>query len=290
MNTKTRRVDGWVWLTLPIALLAAVAAASGLFVRGLYRDTPASVAQVLGQDAITLGVALPTLVISAWLTRYGSQRARLVWLGGLIYMVYTYVGYAFDVRFNPLFLVYVAVLGCSTYALIGGLVTTDWAGIRAHFTGRTPVKSVSIYLAVLTVLFYGLWLSDALPASLAGKPSQALIDAGTPTNFIHVLDMAWMLPALAITAVALWRKQPIGYALAGALLTFFVLLALAVLAMIVVMVRAGQPVVLPQVVIFVGLFAASLGMLIGYVKNLVPVASAPEPRAQRPRTVAGDLR
>jgi hypothetical protein len=284
MNKHTRRANGWLWLTAPIALLLAIATGSGLFVRGLYRDTPYSVAQVLGQDAITLAVALPTLVIGALLTWHGSQRARLVWLGGLVYTVYTYVGYAFDVRFNQLFLVYVALLGCSTYALIGGLVTTDWTGIQASFTGRTPVKTVSIYLAVLATLFYGLWLSDALPASLAGKPSQGLIDAGTPTNFIHVLDMAWMLPALAITAVSLWRKQPIGYTLAGALLTFFVLLALAVLAMVVFMVRAGQPVVIPQVVIFVVLFAASIGMMIGYLKHLMPSPALTSSVSQRTRT------
>lgn len=290
MNKQPRSTNGWIWLTVPIALLLAIAAGSGLFVRGLYRDTPYSVAQVVGQDAITLGVVLPMLVMSALLTWQGSQRARLVWLGGLMYMVYTYVGYAFDVRFNPLFLVYVALLGCSTYALIGGLVTTDWAGIQASFNGRTPVKTVSIYLAVIAVLFYGLWLSDALPASLAGKPSQALIDAGTPTNFIHVLDMAWMLPALAITAVSLWRKQPIGYTLAGALLTFFVLLALAVLAMIVFMVRAGQPVVIPQIVIFVALFAASIGLLIGYLKHLRSSSIPMEPISQRPGNALGDLR
>ena len=184
-------------------------------------------------------------------------------------MVYTYVGYAFAVRFNPLFLVYVALLGCSTYALIGGLVTTDWAGIKAGFAERTPVKVVSIYLAVIAGLFYMLWLSETVPASLKGNPPQSLIDAGTPTNFIQVLDMAWMLPALAITAVSLWRKQPIGYTLAGALLTYFVLLTLAVLSMVVFMVRAGQPVVIPQVVIFGVLFVVSIGMTIGYLKNLM---------------------
>ena len=180
MSKHTRNTNGWVWLTVPIALLLAIAAGSGLFVRGLYRDTPYSVAQVLGQDAITLGIALPTLVMSALLTWQGSQRARLVWLGALAYTVYTYVGYAFDVRFNSLFLVYVALLGCSTYALIGGLVTTDRADIQASFNERTPVKTVSLYLAVIATLFYGLWLSDALPASLAGTPAQSLIDAGTP--------------------------------------------------------------------------------------------------------------
>jgi len=268
MNTNDRNANAWLWLTIPIAILLAIATGSGVFISGLYRDTPNLVAQAIGQDVITLVVTLPTLVIGAFLTSRGSQRARLVWLGGLVYTVYTYVGYAFDVRFNPLFLVYVALLGCSTYALIGGLVTTDWAGINAGFMERTPVKAVSIYLAVIAGLFYLLWLSETVPASLTGNLPQSLIDAGTPTNFVQVLDMAWMLPALAITAVSLWRKQPIGHTLAGALLTFFVLLSLAILSMVVFMVRAGQPVVIPQVVIYGVLFAVSIGMAIGYLKNL----------------------
>lgn len=268
MNKSTRRANWWLWLTIPIAILLAVAAGGGLFIKGLYRDTPNLVTQAIGQDAITLVVALPTLVISAFLTSRGSQRARLVWLGGLIYMVYTYVGYAFAVRFNSLFLVYVALLGCSTYALIGGLVATDWAGIKAGFTERTPVKAVSIYLAVTAALFYFLWLSEAVPASLTGNRPQSLIDAGTPTNFVQVLDMAWFLPATAITAVSLWRKQPIGYTLAGAILTFVVLLTLAILSMVVFMGRAGQPVVIPQVVIYGVLLIVSIGILFLYLNNL----------------------
>lgn len=263
-----RNTDIWLWLTAPIAILLAVASGSGVFFSGLYRDTPNLVAQAIGQDVITLVVALPTLLIGAFLTSRGSQRARLVWLGGLVYTVYTYVGYAFAVRFNSLFLVYVALLGCSTYALIGGLITTDWAGIKAGFTERTPAKAVSIYLGVIAGLFYLLWLSEAVPASLTGNPPQSLIDAGTPTNFVQVLDMAWLLPAIAITAVSLWRKRPLGYTLTGALLTHFVLLTLAILSMVAFMVRTGQPVVIPQVVIYGVLSAVSIGMVIAYLKNL----------------------
>jgi hypothetical protein len=248
--------------------LLAIAAGGGVFISGLYRDTPNLVAQAIGQDAITLVVALPALVIGAFLASRGSHGARLVWLGGLVYTVYTYVGYAFDVRFNPLFLVYVALLGCSTYALIGGLVTTDWAGIKAGFTERTPVKAVSIYLGVIAVLFYFLWLSEAVPASIAGKTPQSVIDAGTPTNAVYVLDMAWILPAFGITAISLWRRRALGYTLAGVLLSYLVLLILAILSMVMYMMRAGQPVVVPQVVIFAVLFAVSIGMVIWYLKNL----------------------
>jgi hypothetical protein len=269
MDRQPARPTTWpLTLTIPIVVLMALAAGGGLFVGGLYRDTPSLVAQAVGQDAVTLAVALPTLAIAGFLASRGSRRARLVWLGGLVYTVYTYTGYAFAVRFNPLFLVYVALLGCSTYALIGGLVTTDMAGIKAAFTARTPVKVLSIFLGVIAALFYLLWLSDAIPATLSGNPSQALIDAGTPTNFIHVLDMAWLLPGAIIAAVSLWRGKPIGYTLAGAILAFFVLLALAILAMAAMEAQTGLQNVIPQAAIFGLIFVLSAALLAGFLRNL----------------------
>ena len=266
--TANQSSNGWLSLTLSIITLLAIAAGCGVFIDGLYRDAPNLVAQALGQDVITLVVALPTMAISAFLASRGSHRARLVWLGGLFYVVYTYASYAFDIRFNPLFLVYIALLGCSTYVLIGGLVTADWAGTKAGFTERTPVKAVSIYLAVIAVLFYFMWLSEVVPALIAGKIPQSIQDSGTPSNAAYVLDMAWILPAFGITTVNLWRKKDLGYTLAGALLSFLALMILAILGMVMVMVREGQPVAVPQVVIFGGLFAITLGMLTWYLRGL----------------------
>lgn len=274
MTTNAKNANAWVWLTIPIAILLAIAAGSGLFLNGLYRDNPYYVAQAVGQDLTSLVVVLPTLLVSAFLVNHSSSRAQLVWLGALVYLVYTYVVAAFDNSFNSLFLIYVALLGCSLYALIGSLVTIDMARIKAGFTDKTPIKAVSIYLLVLAILFYFLWLSELVPALLAGKIPQSILDNGTPTNAIHVLDMAWILPGFVITAVRLWRKQALAYTLAGALLSYIVLLVLAILSMVVSMVRNGQPVVVPQVAIFGVLFAISLGMLIWYTSGLKELPSA----------------
>ncbi len=268
MNESVRHANVWLWFTFPIAILLTIAAGSGVFISGLYRDTPYFVAQAVAQDLISLAVVLPTLIITAFLASRGSPRARLVWLGGLVYLVYTYVVAAFDVSFNPLFLVYVALLGCSLYALIGGLVTADMAGIKACFTEKTPVKIVGIYLVVLAVLFYFMWLSEIVPALMTGEIPQSIRDNGTPTNAVHVLDMAWVLPSFGITAVSLWRRQALGYTLAGVILSYGVLLVLAILSMVVFMIREGHPVVVPQVVIFGALFVISLGMLIWYMKDI----------------------
>jgi hypothetical protein len=260
-------INGWLWLTFPIAILLAIAAGGGVFSSGLYRDTPYFVAQAVGQDIISLFVVLPTLIISAFFASRGAPTGRLIWLGVLVYLVYTYAVAAFDVRFNPFFLVYVALLGCSLYTLIGGLVTTDVVSIKAAFTDKTPLKAVSIYLAVLAVLFYFMWLSEIIPSLAAGNIPQSVQQNGTPTNAVQVLDMAWILPAFLITACILWRKQALGYTLAGGLLTYCVLLILAVLGMVAFMVQKGQPVVIPQVVIFGVILALNFGMLVWYMSH-----------------------
>ena len=269
MNENAARTTVWLWLTVPIAILLAIAAGSELLVDGLFRgDTPYLVAQAIGQDFITLVVALPALVISAILASRGSERARLVWLGVLVYSVYTYVISAFVVQFNPLFLVYVALLGCALYALIGGLATTDFEAVKAHFTQRTPVRAASIFLAVMAILFYFVWLSELVPALVGGDVPQSVRDNGTPSNPVHVLDMAWILPAVALTAVWLWRKRALGYTLAGTLLAFLALLALAIVSMMVSMRLYDQPVAVGPAAIFSIVSAISLGMLIWYLKGL----------------------
>ena len=269
VNMQATRTPVWLWLTVPIAILVTIAAVSELLVDGLFRGhTPYLVAQAIGQDVITLVVALPALVVGATLASRGSERARLVWLGVLVYLVYTYVIYAFQVRFNSLFLVYVALLGCSLYALIGGLATADFAKIRARFTDKTPVKAVSIFLAVVALLFYFTWLSEVIPALIVGDVPQSVIDNGAPTNGVHVLDMAWMLPAMALAALWLWRRHPLGYALAGILLTFTSVLLLAIITMVVAMKLYGQPVTVAPAAVFGIVAMVNMGMLTWYFKGL----------------------
>lgn len=270
-----------LWLTAPIAMLLAIAAGSGLLVEGLYRDVPDLVAQAKGQDLLSLAAVLPVLLVTAWMAGRGSLRARLIWLGGLAYLVYTYASFAFAIQYNPLFLVYIALLGCSLYALIGGLATLDLAGVKARFAERTPVRAVSIYLAVLAALFYLMWLSELIPALLAGEIPQSIVEDGTPTNAIHVLDMAWILPAFAIAAVSLWRRQSLGYTLAGISLPFFVLLVAAVLSMAILQAQEGNPDAPGSIVIFGTLLAAGIGMVVWYLRGLRVPAGMIDPKGER---------
>ena len=55
INDDKGRMKVWLWLTIPIILLLIVAAGSGLFISGLYRDSPFFAAQARGQDLISSG-------------------------------------------------------------------------------------------------------------------------------------------------------------------------------------------------------------------------------------------
>jgi len=101
-----RTTPWWLWLSVPIATLAVVASLSGIFVDSVYaRETENFAAQGVGQEIANL-IAYPVLLLLAW-GRAEDRCAHLGWAGVLVYSVYSYAIYAFDVRFNGLFLVYV---------------------------------------------------------------------------------------------------------------------------------------------------------------------------------------
>jgi hypothetical protein len=68
----------------------------------------------------------------------------------------------------------------------------------------------------------------------------------------------------------LWRKQALGYTLAGALLTHLLLLVLAILSMALFQVRQGQSEGVAGLVLFGALSAATLSMLVWYLRGLEP--------------------
>src|SRR5687767_13917567 len=106
----------FLWLSLLLAVLVAAASGAGILLEGTYAKESASwAAQGVGQDIVTLTLAVPLLIVSAIEASRGSKRALLVWTGVLVYLVYSYTLYAFFIHFNALFVVYTAALGLSFY-------------------------------------------------------------------------------------------------------------------------------------------------------------------------------
>jgi hypothetical protein len=200
-------------------VVALVASAIGVFFPDIFSDPAMTAGNARGTALVILAVALPALLASMILAARGSLRAQIVWLGALAYILYNSVFFAFDVVFNPLFLVYVATFSLSLWSLVALLVRVDAAGLRARVAPSTPVRAIAAYLFIVAVLFAAVWLKDILPGILGNTTPASLEGTKMPTNPVQVLDLSVTLPLCVLGGIWLWRRRPWGYVLAGLLLT-----------------------------------------------------------------------
>ncbi len=241
LKTAARPAAFWLWLSIAAAVLAIAGSVIALVDSRIYASlTPAFLPQAIAQDITNLAVASPALLILAGLALRGSLRAFLLWLGVVTFTVYNYVIYTFSVPFGPLFLLWVAVLGLCLYALIGGTASADTLFIQASYQNRRAVTIAAWVLMIAAALFCLLWLSEDVPALLAGKTPQSLIDIAIPTNPVHILDLGFFLPAAILTGVWLLKKKPLAFTVAPALIVFMLLTGIPILVTPAVQAVRGQ--------------------------------------------------
>src|SRR4051794_6835337 len=214
-----RRTETGLRLTAPLVALALTASVAGLVWQdAVYgRESAEWAAQCAGQDIANLGI-YPALAGAAVLTRRGSLAARLVWTGLLAGSAYTYAIYVFAIHWSRLWLLDVAVLGLSVYALVAAVSTLDPDAVKERFA-TAPVRFTAGVLLAVAGLFSALWLSIELPALIDGTPPAELADTGLPVNPVHALDLALLLPAALLAGGLLLRRRALGYALAPIVLT-----------------------------------------------------------------------
>jgi hypothetical protein len=270
MKTVKGNPRGALWLTAPIVLFLFIAAGCGiLFGVRLYTGVqPNILAQALGQDLFSLFVSLPGLVISAIFTGRGSLRARVVWLGILGYLIYVYAFLAFNVYFNILFPVYTALLGCSLYAFLGGILGMNIGKMWPVENKDYPVKVVSIFLVMVMVLFYFYWISEIVPALWLGDVPRSVRELGVPAYAIHILDMAILLPAFGLSAWGLWRRKTWGELPAGVSLILILILSGWILTLSAAEWLAGFPVPAGRFILYAVLLSIGAILSIGYMKRI----------------------
>lgn len=222
---KTNEVAAW---TITLSVLVAIASLLGLFAPSIYGQETANWAlQAKGQDIGNL-LAAAVLIVSGYRYCKRSYISALVWLGSLLYLVYAYTIYAMAIHLNGLFLVYVAILGLSAYALLFNM-----NALRSGF-GHSPDISARKFagytLAILGILFGLMWLGQLVPALIAGKVPQSILDAGLMTNPVHVIDLSVVLPGFILTGYLTVKNKPNGLFFVGPWLIFSVLMAVSIVA------------------------------------------------------------
>jgi len=254
--------------TVLIILLTVAGTLSGLLVEGFYRDPDALVYQAYGQDTVTLAVVVPLLAVGLRFARRESLRGYFLWLGALGYLLYTYAVYAVITEFNPFFLGYVALFGLSLYTFVGGLLQIDPTAVKARLDADLPVRPVRWFLLGMGVLVALLWLSEAVPATVADEKPASIADTGLPANVVHVLDLAVLVPAMFVTARWLRADRAWAYVIPGVLFVKLTSIGLAIIGMIAWMSTEGQAVDPALVVVFAVLTVANGAFGVTYLLSI----------------------
>jgi len=231
----------WLLLSMLTAALAMAGSAITLLSQQLYDElTPAFLPQALAQDLVNLLVVSPAMIILAVLALRGSSRAYLLWLGTLLFTTYNYVIYSVGIPFGPLFLLWVGVLGMSIFALLGGIACIDRDELLVTYRSARAAKVSGWALIVVALMFGALWLSEDVPALLNGTTPQSLVDQGMITNPVHVLDLAFFLPAV-LGIGALWLRRNVRAAtVAPSFIVFLILTGVPILVTPIVQAVRGE--------------------------------------------------
>lgn len=238
-----RRATKWWATSSAAAVIALVGSAIGLAdVDGIYgRETTAFIDQAIAQDLVNLIIAAPATLLLAWLAWRGSMRAGLLWTGVLSFTAYNYAIYTMSIHVGPLFLAWVAVLGLTFWSLVGGLRALRPTAVAAELVAA-PRRVAGWYLIVVAAVFTLLWLKDVVPAMVEGRIPQGALDLALPSNPVHVLDLAFFLPAVIAIGRLVLLRRPTGLMLAPAAVVFLVMTGLPILVTpFVTGARGGEP-------------------------------------------------
>ena len=227
-------------ISLLLAVLISIVSFVGLFTPDFYsRETPNWQAQSVGQDIVDLLFISPALIISSIMAFRNNKIFKRIWGGVLLYLVYTFVLYCFDVHFNALFILYCFCLGLSFYLFVNFLYQENALENKEITEIRTIDWVAGIYFITLSALFYFLWLAEIIPSIVRKTTPKSVEDAGLFTNGVHVIDLSVILPGIFIAGVSLLQKKRIGFILAPVFLTFFILMDITIGTLTIIMKMRG---------------------------------------------------
>ena len=290
MKRKTQ--IGIVALCLVIALLAAGAAAAGLFLRGDGAFEPVTsvrgeqykmattgvyaynaervVAEGIGWDIFTLLFAIPALLAALPSLARGSLRGKLFALGILAYLFYQYLMYAVAWAFGPLFLLFVAIYALSLTAIVWIVSTLPRRGLAERFTETFPRRGMAVLCFLVAAILLFMWLTRILSA--LGGEIQGILQ-GQTTLVVQALDLGLIVPLALLTGVAAWRGSAVGYLLSSVVAVKAFAMAAAICAMLLsAWAYEGTLEVVP-LAIFVAVAGASAWLGVRIYRSMLPAPS-----------------
>jgi len=194
-----------------IIVLTVIASLGGIFANNIYRDNELVKAVWLGNDIVTLFVAIPIMIGALFFSLRNSLKARLIWMGTLWYMVYNYIFYMYGTTFNKLFLLYVIIFTLSIYALILALMKIDIKSFKKNISSNIPVRWISSYMLFFAIMIGGLWIAQSLSFVFTSEVPLGITQTGHPSGVVFATDLSLLVSTLIVGAILLLKREVWGY-------------------------------------------------------------------------------
>lgn len=193
-----------------IAICAIAASLAGLIVPGLYRPmAPVEVTPfTYGQDIISLIAA--AFLLGAIKSK--NIKSNIIQIGVVGYLFYAYAPYVMGTLYNYCYFIYIAVLGLSIFYFIIAFVSIEYE--KLEFAMPTFLRvTIAVYCIVIVVLFAPQWIAAIVKnVQTATWPGKTGFDF---FYYVYILDLSFVLPVCALTAIFLLQKTALGVLLGG---------------------------------------------------------------------------
>jgi hypothetical protein len=147
------------------------------------------------------------------------------------FIAYSYTGAAFAYRFNPLFLVYIAIFALSLAALWTSTRRIQPRRIEGTLRDGAPRAPVAAFLVLLAIGIGANELSQLVWVWAASELPSALVASEGAGNSVFVLDLGVVIPLSLLAARWFMRGRPGGALLSASLLVMAVPMGMSLLAM-----------------------------------------------------------
>lgn len=250
------RHNSAAWISIALGIGVIMAAVLGPLVLDViqFRMSDAMVNQYVGGEIISLVVVAPMLVASGVLWMRGSSLAPVLGFGPALYTIYTFVTVIIGQEYArypgnaenafPLYLALIAG-GAALAALAAAQLVRERTVLPSD---RLRKVTAGIFMTIAA--FFALaWIAQ-ITQVYRGDPPVDYADGPTLFWLIRMLDLGFLLPALAITGIGLIRRHPLAVKAAYGMATFATCLAGAVAAMAIAMWATDDPAASVAMVVF----------------------------------------
>ena len=236
--------------------------------QGIYRyDTIFFSAGFRGNDAVTIFLEIPMLILAILLYQRGYLRGGFLLAGSLTYVLYNAFSLATSAAYNSLFLLYTFTFTASLFAF--GILWSqiDFAALPKQLLPKMPARTSAIYLIIAGSITTLLWLSDILPSLMKGDPP-ALMGPYT-TSITYFMDLGIITPLCILAGIWLLRHDTRGYLIGFMLLYLLALMGFIVIGQTVFQINAGIVFNPGQMIGMIGSWIVMGSIAIGFVINIL---------------------